>query len=85
MKKENSKQKNDEDPKNHPNENQEEIKEYKEELVRCPECGERVTLTDPIESNGEGVAFGYIHCEDPDCDFKAREEWIHDKTIKVKK
>lgn len=69
--------------KNHADENQEENEKYRKELTKCPECGESVTLTDPIESTGAGIAFGYIRCEDPNCNFKAMEEWVHDKTVRM--
>ena len=56
-------------------------KEFNKEITNCPICGETVNLTDPIESNGEGMAYGKISCSSPDCTFKAQERWIHDKTI----
>lgn len=54
---------------------------FEEELLHCPDCGEAVAITDEIESNGQGIAFGYIECGS--CSFEAREEWVHDRTVEM--
>lgn len=53
---------------------------YEEELTRCPQCEGTIELVEKLESNGEGVAFAHITC--PECAFSAREEWVHDRTIR---
>lgn len=54
---------------------------YDDELLFCPDCGGDIELDEQVESNGEGVAFGYIECED--CDFRAREEYVHAETVRL--
>lgn len=54
---------------------------YDQELTGCPDCGEFVRISEDIESNGQGVAFGRIEC--PECGFAARETWVHDLTERV--
>lgn len=54
---------------------------YHEELSTCPECDGLLRLVDGIESTGEGVAFGYVECNN--CGFRAREEWVHDQTVRT--
>lgn len=53
------------------------------ELMDCPECESDVTLKDGIESTGEGVAFAYVYCQNEDCEWEGREEWVHRQTTPV--
>lgn len=54
---------------------------YDNELLYCPDCESDVEIVESLESNGEGVAFGYIECVD--CDFRAREEYVHAETVRM--
>lgn len=55
---------------------------FEEELTLCPDCKAPVVIESMgIESNGEGVAFATIRCID--CDFEARETWVHDTTERM--
>lgn len=56
---------------------------YLRELMDCPECESDVTLKDGIESTGEGVAFAYVYCQNEDCGWEGREEWVHRQTTPV--
>jgi hypothetical protein len=54
-----------------------------DEVNECPDCGSNVTLTDPVESTGDGVAFGYLMClnDEDECGWEGREEWVHTQTV----
>ena len=53
------------------------------EVMDCPECGENVHQTEPIESVGDGTAFGTITCEERG--WEAREELVHKNTYESEK
>lgn len=54
---------------------------FNSEVVECPDCGGNVSLEGPIESDGAGTAFATISCDS--CDFAAREEWFHHRTVRL--
>jgi len=56
--------------------------EFDKELTRCPECGGTLTLTEPITSNGGGIAAGVVECGQ--CDWKAEEQWVIDFTREIR-
>lgn len=55
--------------------------DYDRELHDCPECDTDLMLEDPIESAGDGVAYGYLACSNTECDWKGREEWVLTQTV----
>lgn len=58
-----------------------ETDEYDKELMDCPECGGTLHAADVFESDGNGNGWIPIECED--CDWKGREEWSIDRTVRL--
>lgn len=48
---------------------------YRGELHACPECESDLNLAEPIESAGDGVAYGYLSCMNEECEWEGAEEW----------
>lgn len=56
---------------------------YERELTQCPDCGEALEYTDGLEYHGTGLATAFVECPSEDCDFRAREDWVIDRTIRL--
>ncbi len=58
-----------------------ETDEFEEELGNCPECNGTLTAADVFESDGNGSGWLPIECQN--CDWKGREDWSLNRTVRL--
>jgi len=56
---------------------------YQRELNQCPDCGEALEYIDGMENHGGGLATAFVECPSENCDFRAREDWVIDRTVRL--